>query len=134
MNMMTDTAEIVKQATPVADAVLATPVMTRREKLLRWAQIIRNTPASMHLYHGLEYQTPAFLDTMEITAGQNTAFALAAQDPILTDAGLPKTGGSIGDTMRFFELSQAELHEFSCDCGGSITNEAMADRLEKIAG
>jgi len=35
--------------------------------------------------------------------------------------------------MDFFELSQSDIHAFSCDCGGSISNAKMADRIEKIA-
>jgi hypothetical protein len=35
--------------------------------------------------------------------------------------------------MHFFELSQHELHEFSCDCGGVITNDEMAKRINTLA-
>ncbi len=36
--------------------------------------------------------------------------------------------------LRFFELSKNDLHEFSCDCGGVIRNDTMADRIEAVAG
>jgi hypothetical protein len=43
------------------------------------------------------------------------------------------TGDSVGDAHRFFDLSREELADFSCVCGGSINNNEMADRIERIA-
>lgn len=130
MNMMLSTAEIEKISTdsPVV-------VMTRREKLLRWAKLVRESTKDYHIYHGLEYQSPEALRQMYVQKDHPTAFALALNDPILQDAGFDSTKTvSIADTMQFFELSQEQLHEFSCDCGGSISNRQMADRIEKLAG
>ena len=64
-------------------------------------------------------------------AHPGSAFALAAKDSVLHDAGL--TGDSVGDAQRFFNLSREELAEFSCVCGGSINNNEMADRIERVA-
>ena len=50
---------------------------------------------------------------------------------VLYAAGL--RSGSVGDAQRFFELSREELAEFSCVCGGSINNNEMAERIERIA-
>jgi hypothetical protein len=40
---------------------------------------------------------------------------------------------SVGDAHRFFDLSREELADFSCVSGGSINNNEMADRIERIA-
>jgi hypothetical protein len=58
---------------------------------------------------------------------------LAIKDPIFASQGL-KYESSIYDVMSFFELTKAELHEFSCDCGGDIENIDMANRIDMLAG
>lgn len=103
--------------------------MTRREKLLRWAVIVRNTKSEFRIFHRLEHMDPQEL--ANIQAPQDSAFAAATADPILRDAGL--TGSTIGDNMKFFELNQSDLHAFSCDCGGRIDNGTMADRIAAVA-
>jgi hypothetical protein len=40
---------------------------------------------------------------------------------------------TLGAVARFMELDRADLHEFSCDCGGRIRNADMARRIENIA-
>lgn len=105
------------------------PPMTKYEKLMHLARIIRTCNAHLALYSGLEHHSPAQQDRLGV---QNTAFAVALADPILRDAGLK--GDNLGDAKKFFELSAEDLHAFSCDCGGSLTNRQMADRIEHIAG
>ena len=119
-----------KQLLPDEIALLARPVMTRREKLLRFADVVRSyrdTPFG--LYHNLEGYRPEQLNSIGLSG---SAFAAAAADPILRDAGADLH--TVGAAQRFFELSQHELHEFSCDCGGTITNTDMANRIESLAG
>lgn len=118
-----------KQLLPDEIALLARPVMTRRDKLLRFVEIVRShRDRPFGLYHNLEGYRPEALEQIGI---RGSAFEAAAADPGLHDAGL--IGESVADAQRFFELSQHELHEFSCDCGGQITNEDMANRIEGIA-
>lgn len=118
-----------KQLLPDEIALLARPVMTRRDKLLRFVEIVRSHRyRPFGLYHNLEGYRPEALEQIGI---RGSAFEAAAADPILHDAGL--IGESVADAQRFFELSQHELHEFSCDCGGDITSEDMANRIESIA-
>lgn len=105
------------------------PTLTRTEKLLRWAKVVRDHKDRLYLFHLLERMCEAELKT---AAHPQTAFALAAADPVLADAGMPNSGTAY-DAMKFFELSQTELHEFSCNCGGAITNTDMADRIERLA-
>lgn len=103
-------------------------VMSRAEKLQRWADIVRNTRQRFYIFHLLERYTPQQLQEARCDA---SAFAAAYKDPILKDAGLK--GDSAADAMKFFELSQDELHEFSCNCSGDLSNAEMAKRIEGIA-
>ncbi|SRR6266478_2549591 len=119
-----------KQLLPDEVALLAKPVMTRREKLMRFAEVVRShRDRPFLLYHNLEGWHPEQLGSIGING---SAFDAAAADPILRDAGADLH--TVADAKRFFELSQHELHEFSCNCGGAISNDDMANRIERIAG
>lgn len=106
----------------------AAPTMTRRDKLLRWGDLIRACPHGLILFNNLEHMPPDVWDTI---AHPHSAFALAANDPDLRAAGLK--GEFVGDAVRFFELSRDEVHAFSCDCGGAISNAQMAGRIDAMA-
>ena len=108
---------------------VATPPMTKRQRLQRFADVITSGPGvPLHLFINLEYRDAG---EWKYLAHPSSAFALAAKDSVLHDAGL--TGDSVGDAQRFFDLSRQELAEFSGVCGGSINNNEMADRIERIA-
>lgn len=116
----------------------AAPVMikmTRRERLRRWADLIRNIRGCpIYIYHRLEYETDQYLNDPRavLTGDYPNAFTIALKDPVLQAEGLK--GGSIADVQKFMELTKEQLHEFSCDCGGHISNDEMARRIERIAG
>ena len=119
-----------KPLSTVEIRLFAQPVMSRRDKLLRLASLVRGaTIYPIYIFSGLERCDQTTLDYIEQAS---SAFALAANDPVLQDAGLKS--GTVGAAQRFFELSLNDLHEFSCDCGGLIGNDTMAQRIEKIAG
>ena len=102
---------------------------TKRQKLMRFANIIRSGPrCPLYLFINLEYRDAG---EWKYLSHPGSPFALAAQDNVLYAAGL--RSGSVGDAQQFFELSREELAEFSCVCGGRITNDEMADRIERIA-
>jgi hypothetical protein len=108
---------------------VATPPMTKRQRLQRFADVITSGPGvPLHLFINLEYRDAG---EWKYLAHPNSAFALAARDSVLRDAGL--TGDSVDDAQRFFDLSREELAEFSCVCGGSISNHEMAERIERLA-
>ena len=117
-----------KPLSPAELSVFVSHVMTRREKLMRFANLVRASVSPLYLFSGLEYLPPISLTRM---SHPHSAFAVAAADGILKDAGL--ASDTVADAQKFFELSQNELHEFSCDCGGHISNQTMADRIERIA-
>ena len=103
--------------------------MTKGDKLRRLAQLVRAyTCQDIYIFHRLEYYTP--FDRAGLHH-PHSAFSIAAADPTLQEAGLQN--GTVGEAQRFFELSNEDLHEFSCNCGGHISTAAMADRIEAIA-
>jgi hypothetical protein len=113
------------------DLLAPIPVqMTREEKLLHWASLVRKFKGPLYLFHRLEYR--AELKHIYPATMSASAFTLAEQDTTFNKQGLQR-GSSIADHMKFFGLNQQELHEFSCDCGGQIHNRDMADRMEQLA-
>lgn len=133
MNQIVDVTSIVSAVPLPAEQ----PKMTRREKLLRWAFAIRAFRGDhrLVLFHGLEYFTAEMLNTpipQFMPPTYATAFSVAAADPVLSEAGFK--GETASEVMGFFELTQPQLHEFSCNCGGVIGNDEMAHRIERLAG
>jgi hypothetical protein len=114
---------------PLVELSHANPPVTKREKLMRLADTVRSRPRfHLYLFNNIEY-----LDSgqWKYISHPASAFALAAQDKILRHAGLAHS--SVADAQRFFDLSREELAEFSCVCGGSISNHEMAERIERLA-
>jgi hypothetical protein len=116
----------------VIDAVPIRPVMSRRDKLLRWAELVDRCRNDLHLYHGIEYIRPDQLAGIRPCDNPISAFTVAMSDPTFQSMGLTPSS-SITDAMRFFELSQGQLHEFTCDCGGYIDNHEQARRIARLA-
>jgi hypothetical protein len=107
----------------------ATSPVTKRQKLMRFAYIVRSSArCALYLFNNIEYLDRGQWKYISHPA---SAFALAAQDKVLRGAGLEDS--SVADAQRFFDLSREELAEFSCVCGGSINNNKMAERIERIA-
>jgi hypothetical protein len=114
--------------------VIAVPVqMTRREKLTRWAELVRKVDTGLVLYHAIEHMRPYQLKEIRPFQGPMSAFTMAVKDPTFQSQGL-KIESTLVEIMNFFELSQGELHEFSCDCGGYIDNHEQAHRIDRLAG
>lgn len=115
-------------------SVPSTSQMTRREKLLRFAEVIRKSRTGMfagrrfRMFSNLEYISD---DVYEYMNHPDSPFAAAYKDKLLREAGLESH--TVGAAKRFFELSRDDLHAFSCDCGGVLSNETMARRIEAIA-
>ena len=108
---------------------LPTPPVTKRQRLQRFADVIRSgPPCPLHLFINLEYRDAGEWKYLSHPA---SPFALAAHDDLLYAAGL--RSGGVGDAQRFFKLSREELTEFSCVCGGLINSNEMAERIERIA-
>ena len=120
---------------PIRPATETRPApMTRSEKLRHWAGLVRNYRGRYHLilFHGLEYLTPQQLRDARMPSDHPSAFGLAAADPKFRQQGL-SSSPSVTEIMGFFELSQDQLHEFACDCGGHVSNGEMARRIDGLA-
>lgn len=112
----------------VAEALVP---MTKKDKLQRWARLCREYGYALNLFNSLEYWNLRQLQEIKV-CGTGTAMSLAADDSVFHAAGLPQDA-SVMDVIKFFELSQSQLHEFSCDCGGNLNNDEQARRIERIA-
>ena len=108
----------------------ATTPVTKRQRLQRFADMIQNgPPCPVHLFVNLEYRDAG--EWKYLSASWFAARRAAQDNNVLYAAGL--RSGSVDDAQRFFELSREELTEFSCVSGGSINNNEMAERIERIA-
>jgi hypothetical protein len=121
------------EVTELLEAVPILVKMDRAAKLRHWASLVRQHQWNVKLVHGLEYYTMSDLNRMSIRqhAG-STALDIAASDPVLQAQGL-STNATVGEALRFFEVTQGQAHAFSCDCGGYINNKDQADRIERLA-
>jgi hypothetical protein len=116
------------------ETIATTITVSRKDKLLRWARLIRESATDLIIYHELEYWPPQRRkeSLRAMAPGHQSAFTLAAQDPIFAAMGLT-SDPSLNDVTKFFELSEEEVHAFSCDCGGHLSREQMATRVEHMA-
>ena len=104
-------------------------VLTKKEKLTRFAELVRKNDGVCSLYHLLERCDLATKMATGIV-GSSTAFGIAAADPVFQAGGI---GQSVSSAQKYLELSDEELHEFSCDCGGMLSNDEQADHIQDIA-
>jgi hypothetical protein len=111
-------------------AVLADPkgaILSRRERLERWAELLEREPRRwLRALSRVEF-TP-----VEDRAGLRedaSPIAVAFADPVLRAAGLG--GDTLGDAEDFFELSSEQAHQLLCDCHycGRMDGGTVARRL-----
>jgi len=93
---------------------------------------VRYSPPRLWLFSNLEYMPPRQLELIKVCQCAPTAMGVAVNDPKFQRDGL-SASASIADVMRYFGISLAQLHEFSCDCGGYIDNSEQARRIERLA-
>jgi len=101
-------------------------VMTRQERLERWADALQAHTGELNALREIEY-----LPFRERRAyrGPNTPLTVAFNDPELRSAGL--AGDRLGDAMDFFEMSNEDAHRLLCDCHyhGTMTGPGLAYRI-----
>lgn len=96
----------------VAEVRTAKPVMSRTQRLARWAALLEREPSRLlTALTGTEYRARAERDVMR---GDGSPISVALEDPILHDEGLKDD--SYGEAKRFFELTDYQLHEIVCYC------------------
>jgi hypothetical protein len=114
-------------------AVLSIPgasvIMSRQERLFRFAKVVSKHEGPIYIYHRLEFVPPD--DYRKLPKHPHSPFGIAYADPILKAAGLE--GPGVDHAAKFFELNPVDLHSFSCDCGGAISGTEMAARIEHVA-
>jgi hypothetical protein len=114
-----------------AAALEASPILSRRERLDRWAEVLgRNSRRLLQPLKFIEFYAPA--ERKKLRAEQSP-IALAFADPVLRAAGL--AGDTLGDAQRFFRLSDKEAHFLLCDCHwkGRMTGGGASRRVKAVA-
>ncbi|KUM28676.1 hypothetical protein AU467_10970 [Mesorhizobium loti] len=96
----------------VAEVKTARPIMSRTQRLARWAELLEREPTRLlTALTGTEYRGRAERDVMR---GDGSPISVALEDPILHGEGLKDD--SYGEAKRFFELTDYQLHEIVCYC------------------
>jgi hypothetical protein len=111
----------VEQIGKVAEIHGEQPLMSRIERLQRWAELLETQPdRRLNTLFETEYQGQAVRDAMRHV---ETPISVAFDDPILRTAGL--TSDTYGEAKRFFEISDRELHNILCYCHYGATLSAV---------
>ncbi|CDX20207.1 conserved hypothetical protein [Mesorhizobium sp. ORS 3324] len=96
----------------VAEVKTAKPVMSRTQRLVRWAELLERDPGRLlTALTGTEYRAPRERNVMR---GDGSPISVALEDPVLHDEGLKND--TYGEAKRFFELTDYQLHEIVCYC------------------
>ncbi len=124
--MKLKTLEELKQVADVCPP-LTRDRMSKRQRLERWAEVLELAP-QRHLrsLYETEYGSqPRRYALRE----DNSPLTVAFQDPVLRAEGLQ--GDRHGDALKFFELSDGELHHIVCYChhGPTMAPRAVATRV-----
>jgi hypothetical protein len=121
----------IEQLLDTAIPLQAFPVMSRKERLLRWAEILKGVDQRvLQPLKFVEFYAPT--ERRRLRADQSP-LDLAFADPTLRAAGL--RGDSLGEAQAFFGLSDHEAHFLLCDCHwrGQMTGAAAAKRIRAVA-
>ena len=111
------------QLQSVAEVNQGYPVMSRRERLERWAEVLERNPH--HLLTTLHQTEHQLASARNALRADNSPISVAYYDPGLRAAGL--AGDTYGDARQFFDLTDRELHDVICYCHfGSTVSSAPA--------
>lgn len=123
----------VDQLRSVADVESNLPkgMLTRRERLERWAELLEREPErELSSLGEIEFQPVAARGSLR---ADRSPLAVAFADPVLRTQGL--TSDRLGDAMAFFNLSEHQAHRLLCSCmnGHSIRSSTAARHVRSIA-
>lgn len=107
-----------------------TPVLTKRERLDRWAELLEREPERvLRTLDEIEWKPKAVRHAMR---ADNSALTVAFHDPVLRTAGL--VSDRFGDAINFFQISEHDAHIVLCSCHGgeSMRAEEAARRVRGI--
>ncbi len=117
----------VDQLRSVADVAYQLPkeMLTRRERLERWAELLEIDPLRrLNSLGEIEFQ-PA--ESRHRLRADNSPLTVAFNDPILRDQGL--RSDRLGDGTAFFGLSEGDAHRILCSClNGRVTDAGTTAR------
>jgi hypothetical protein len=116
-------AEIV----PSLDGIVT---LSRRDRLMRWADALESHGKSLNALREIEYLSP---EERRAYRDVNTPLTVAYKDPVLREAGLGDD--SLGSSMDFFEMSDEDAHRLLCDCHymGTMSGATLANRVRHYA-
>jgi hypothetical protein len=102
----------------------------RQQRLERLADILDRHDRMVHLLYRMEYAPARERPSLR---EDNSPLALAYQDDGFRREGL--SGDSLGEIMKFFQLSDHEAHHLLCYChyAGSVTSKMIAERARELA-
>jgi hypothetical protein len=119
----------IDQLTNIADVQPAKPVMSRSDRLERWAECLEREPQRpLRSLDGIEYGP----EQQRREARENgSPLSVAFADPVLREEGL--RSDKLGDALDFFEMSQSEAHRVLCSCMHGRTMQA-GDVARRVRG
>ena len=106
-------------------------VLSRRERLERWAAVLEREPERRLRSLGeIEFTPEAERAALR---ADNSPLAVAFSDPVLRASGL--AGDRLGDAMAFFGLSERQAHRLLCSCmnGWRIEAGKAARSIRRLA-
>ncbi len=106
--------------------------MTSYERLERWADLLEQNPNRLlRPFDRLEYIRDARVRHAQRVG--DSPLTVAFEDPVLRSEGLKSD--SVGDAMKFFDLSDNTTHYILCYChlGPEVTGGFVASRIRQFA-
>ncbi len=128
--MKLKTLEELKQVAEVRPP-LARDRMSKRQRLERWAEALERAPQRyLRSLFETEYKSP---ERRYALREDNSPLSIAFEDSVLRAEGLESD--RYEDALKFFELSDRELHHIVCYChhGPTMAPRAVATRVRAAA-
>ena len=106
-------------------------VLTRRERLERWAECLAADPKRRLKSLGEIEFTPR--SRRSSLRADNSPLTVAFEDPVLRGAGLGSD--QLGEAIAFFGLSEGQAHRLLCSCmnGWSMEAGSTARKVHRLA-
>ena len=120
-----------EQLRRIADISDAPKVMSRRERLDRWAELLARNPGRMlKTLDEIEFKPAQMRAQMR---ADNSPLSIAFADPVLREEGL--RSDRLGDALAFFRITEHQAHRVVCSClnGRQIESGRAAKRVRAIA-
>ncbi|MCB5175827.1 MULTISPECIES: hypothetical protein [Microvirga] len=114
----------------VADLKKPVRVLSRRERLDRWAELLEREPDRLlRTLDEIEWKPKAERRALR---ADDSALTIAFNDPVLRSDGLGSD--RFGDAVDFFQISEHDAHIVLCSCHGgeSMRSEEAARRVRGI--